>query len=567
MPTVPQRTSTVEDKGLPSITQSATASEETFGGPAAARVTRAAQGLAETVFKIADEEKRKADQLAILEADKELSALETMLQYDPQNGAMNKSGKDAFALPDTVKAEWEKGAAEIEKKSIKNESQRSAYRNMVVQRWKSVDGNVQRHVSGEIKKYDSETTEAYITNERDAATVNYMDPGRIEMSIARQQAALMDHAKRNGLPEEWVKLKMQDAVSKTQVGVIGRMLANGQDLDAKAYFDRNRDRFAGSDIVGVERALEEGTLRGESQRQTDAIVSKLPSMPDAINEAKKIKEPKLRDAVTDRIKDHFNTQRAAENERREKQYQVASNIVEQTKNRDEIPPDLWMALSLPERNALDARAAQLREGIPPVTDWNDYYNLKTMASSSATRSEFLQINMLTYRPKMADSEFKELVNLQTELRNGNDKTLDGYRTSAMIVNDTLAAAGIDPTPKPGKPAAKDVNEFRRLVDMQIEQQQKLTGRKVTNDDVQSIVDNLIVKGSVEGSGIFGMFKTKKRAFQVEEGETLAIDKSDIPVGERAKIIAALERAGRTVTDEAIVNLYNRKLQTMVPRAN
>lgn len=564
MPRVPTYNSQVKDASLPNVTLSANAPEEAFGGPAARRITEAARGLANTVFKIADEEKQKADQLAVLDADQKLSAFETFIQYDPQSGAMNKKGKDAFELPDTVKAEWEKKSTEIEK-DLKNDSQRMAYKKMVVQRWGSLDQNIQRHVSNEIRQYDDQVTDSYLTNERDAATANYLDQGRINMSIDRQRSEVVKHAMRNGLPEEWMKGKIDEVTSKTHVSVINRMLVNDQDLTAKSYFDEHKPYIAGSDISAVEKVLEEGSLRGESQRQSDKIMATTDTMSEAIESSKKVEDPKLRDAIVDRIKDNYSLRKVADEERRTQLYQGAANIVEQTKDRDKVPPHVWAQLNLSERNAIDARARQLREGVPPVTNWPTYYELKTLASAPATRDKFLRENLLVYRPDMADSEFKELINLQTNMRNGDDKELDGYRTKAEIVNSTLNSIGVDPTPKPGKKEADSVSLFRRQVDEQIVQMQQQTGKKATNADVQGIVDNLVVKGTVQGTGFFGMFQTKRRAFEAKEGENIVIDKEDIPRSERIKITEALGRRGIPVTDDAIIGLYNQKLQRMVQR--
>ena len=77
--------------------------------------------------------------------------------------------------------------------------------------------------------------------------------------------------------------------------------------------------------------------------------------------------------------------------------------------------------------------------------------------------------------------------------------------------------------------------------------------------MQDIVDKLMVKGTIEGTGVFGLFKTNKRLFEVLPGETLELDIDDVPEIERAKIEDALESRGKVVNEENILDLYRRKI--------
>jgi hypothetical protein len=528
---------------------------------------RASQKLLDTVADVATKIKQDADQLAVLDADKELSAMETRILYDQQKGALNKKGKDAFGIAEQVDEEFNKGVSEIESR-LGNNTQRAAFRRMSQSRMSDVNRTLQKHVSGEIEKFDDEVTNAYLANERDAAAANYLDNDRVNISVERQRAALQDHANRKGLPEEWVKLKMQESSSKTYGSVIGRMLANGDDKMAKEYYEKNKTAFTGADQTAIEKDLEEGSLRGESQRMSDQIFAKNSgSMTRAFEEARKIDDPKLRDETTSRIKDRFAMKEAAERDNTENLYRGATDIIDQTGDVDKIPVGQWKQFSLSERSALKNYAAHKRAGTQPETEWGDYYELKTLASSPSTKDKFLKMNMMAYRPKMADPEFKELVSLQTQLRNGDDKAdklLDGYRTDSAIVNDALLAAGIDISGKANDKEKEKTTQFRRMVDEQIIKYQQDTGKKATNEQVQSIVDNLMVKGITE-RGLFRFFDTEKRLFETATEEDFQIGVEDVPKGERKKIEEALTRRGIPVTDDNILNTYGVKLKNMTGR--
>lgn len=513
------------------------------------------QKVAGLAMGIVQKAREDADQVAVLNADKELSALETDILYNPETGAYNKKGKDAFGLPETVSEDWKKGADKIAE-SLSNPVQRAAFQRSVNSRYGDIDRQLQKHVGVEMSKYDDETTSAYIANERSAAVMNYQDPERVEMAKQRQQAAIMDHAKRNGLPEEWAKQKIQDTTSKTNTDIVNRMLANGDDLNAKKYFDANKEQFQGDDIAAVEKNLEEGSLRGESQRQSDEIVRKYGgSLTAAMEQVKKIQDPKIRDATQERVKSEFALKEVADRERRQKMQTQATNILDQTGNIDQIPPAMWNQFELSERAALKAYAKAKAAGTEVPTSWQDYYDLRRMAEAPALRDKFKSMNLMEYRGKLADTEFKQIADLQAGLLKGDDKTLkelDGFRTDSQIVEDAWRQIGMS-TSKDAEAYAT----FRRKVDEVVQSEQARTGKKLGNNEIQAVVDNLTVQGVTE-KGIF--WDSTKRVYELEDNESIEITINDVPKTERSRIEAALRRRGLPVNDRTVIGLYGEKIQ-------
>jgi hypothetical protein len=566
MSIVPQyRGNQVQSQALPGVRINQDAPIEAFGGGKANQAAGAVRELGGVVEQIAVEEKKKADQLAVLDADQKLSALETRLLHDPQNGALNKRGKDAFGLPDTVLPEFQKQAEEIGK-GLSGDSQKLAFQQRLVQRQGFIDSTVQRHVSEQVQKFDDTTTESYLANERDAAITNFQDPSRVQISLENQRAAVVQYAERHGMPEEYVKQKTLDAASKTHAAIVSRYLdgnlPNG-DMKAKEYFDANKDQLSGADRTHLEKALEAGTLRGESQRQTDAIVGKAEDMGSALEQARKIQDPKIRDEVNTRVKEYYSAKKAAENERQENLHKDAADTIDKYGTVDKIPAEQWAEFSLSQRSALKSYAANRNKGLEPTTDWESYYNLKQLAVTPQFRDKFLQTNLYSdYRPKMADSEFKELVNLQQQMREGKgDKVLDGIRSNMEIVNTVANAGGIDTRAKEGTDEAQRLALYRSKVDEAVIRRQKQTGKPVTSEEVEQIANNLMVKVVTDRGFIWD---TKKPVFELgakETGELNSVD--DVPRQDRHKIEEALQRAGKPVTDENVLYLYTRKLGTQV----
>lgn len=570
MPTVPRRNDaaliepSVRTAALPEIRLSPTANAETFGGGAPAEaVAQAARGLQNPINDMAATARNNADQLAVLEADKNLSALETRIQYDPKSGAMNKRGKDAFALPDQVRQDWDTGVSEIEK-NLNNGPQKLAFRKMATSRWGSLDSNVQRHVSGEIKQYDSTTTESYLANERDAAAANYMDGTRVGLSIQRQQAALYDHAQRNGLPEEWVKLKATDATSKTHSAVITRMLNNDQDIQAKEYFTANKENLTGADVTVLEKSLEEGTLRGESQRQTDAIVAKTDNRSVALEEARQITDPKLRDEVERRVNQTFGERKAAEAEYRNDLYLQATNILDNSKGgtnaRDAVPASMWSQLSLEQRNALENRAAD------PQNDdkaWLAFLDLSVPQMASVKLADF-QTKYWANFDKAHRTRAEGMWNAAQEAQSKSamDPKLSATLTFSDRVDDTLRKAKIiDPNTSKAKLSDTDVQryaQFEMSAAHEVENFEltQLGGkRKATGEEMQKILDNMIVKKVFVDKSFQRDPERTAGTILADERDRAYVPVDKIPPQDRNSIENVLKSKNKAISEGKVSRAY------------
>lgn len=556
MPVVPRISSPqVQQAGMPNARSRVDASAESFGGgQSAANVGQAAQGALGTFQKFVAEEKQKADDVATTEAYTKLVQAKNRLTYDPEVGALSKTGKNAFGVINEYGSSFDKEADAIESE-LSSQTQKDMFRRIRGQQKSDFDGTLQKHVFGESKKFDEETTTSSIAVTRDDALQNYQDPERINQAIGMQRTLVMSHAARNGLPPEMVKMQLDDVTSKTHAAVVSRFLSNGDDLKAKAYFESNRQGVTGSDASHLEKALEEGSLRGESQRQSDMIIAKTGDMGEALKQAKGIEDPKVRDAATDRVKAHFAAKKAAESERTERLMTNAGNIIDKTGSIDQIPPEQWASLSPSEKSSLKTYAAHKREGTQPATDWQVYSDLKELAADPAMRNQFLQTPLMQYRDKLDDARFVELTNIKSSLRNKDGKAeaeMDGYRNDAQIVKDTLAAAGIkDPA---------QVALFHSKVDAEMARLQKANNKKASNEDVQRITDNLMVQG-ITSRTLLGVipWTTKKKRFETtSDDKEFDVEAKDIPRIERQKIEEALKRRGAPVTDEAVKAWYDTK---------
>lgn len=186
-------------------------------------------------------------------------------------------------------------------------------------------------------------------------------------------------------------------------------------------------------------------------------------------------------------------------------------------------------------------AGKIAKGAPLETDWSLYYQLKTNPDALQAA------NLMAFRGKLGDSEFKALTSQQEDLRSGKDLTQ--VRTTRDVLSQYMREAGIDPTPKDtDKTGAEKVGRIWAAFESRVREREQAKGGKLTPEEVQKTAAQLFTKVGVSGM----LWDSEKPAVMLEAG-----DKIKVPDSERSKITVALSRAGRPVTEENIVALYRR----------
>lgn len=557
MPKVPVVQAQVQQQAIPGIRMQDNLPIESFGGgEIISGPMQAGRELVQTAGKIFQEEQKKADDAATSDYYTKLASHKQGLFWDPKDGAFTKKGRDALAAPDEYGKKFDAFADELEK--TLSPSQLAMAKKIRQKERMDFDSQLTRHVAKEAEDYTESASKAGIITARNDAVLNYQEPGYVAQKIKLQEAAYMQTA--SGKAPEVVQQDIQNIRSNTHAAVINRMLENNQDGLAKNYFEKNKADLTSDDLGKLEKSINTGTLRGESQRMSDKIIVSTDSMSSALEATRKIENPELRDETVRRVKDFYSTKKLAEEERNERLHKQAGQIIDETGDIDSIPPALWNDLSVSDRSSLRSYSDKRKKGEEPSTDWESYYSLKTMAASPDLRQEFMRTNLMTYRDKLSDSEFKDLVNLQDGLRQKSGQTikeLDGYRSNHEIVNTALSAMGLEPNPKPRDKDAARVSLFKRKVDEAVVQHQQRTGKPITNTEMQAIVDDLSVEGVVKRGWIFD---DRARKFELEPGQELEFRVKDIPSREKAKIEQALRSRNLPVTEDRIIALYTRKVR-------
>lgn len=555
MPTVPRyNEEQINTAKLGSAKFTETAAIESFGG-GKANAAEAGLEVAKSVDKIYQNEKQKADQMAIQNAENQLTQLENNLLYDEKTGALNKKGANSFETGTTTMEDYKKKSREIYE-GLGNDKQKLAFENLAGNRAGSIDRRVQSHIATERTRYDDQITSSSIRNEQNAAIKAYMDPERINLSIANQEKALRQFGERNGIPKEEIDSKLSEVLSKTHAGVISRLLDDDNDMGAEAYYKVNEKNITDADsIINVKKALEDGSTRGKSQRFVDGILKKGMSESAALEQARKIESPKLRDATMTRIQNEYNMRDNAKRASMEKVHISALNNIDSGNVNDLTKIPGWNSMTENQRASLQSYAKNKAAGSSTITDIKTYYNLRDMATNPATQDKFLKTNLFDHINSLSGEDFKDIHKMQEDLRKNDKSALDKvktFRSDDETVMDQYRASG-------GPENKETQDAFRAIVAAQQQAVQNNTGKPLSQTELGDIAKELAKKRIIEGGGWFGMNKEVNTFEADQEQLNKSVKYGDIPKGKIAALQERLRKDGKPTSAENIRLLYVKSL--------
>ena len=569
MPEVPRLTRQVGIDRLPGVrkTQAKTAISTGAGAAAAeanigdawgefgARIGAQATGVYGAIMQ---QERNRADNVAVLEARNKLMRAEGLLLTDPTTGALRKKGKAALGLPEDVGAEFEKLAGEIEA-TLTTDAQKDAFRNIRMERGTGLELTLRRHVLGEMERWEGEELEARIVNAQDFIVTHANDPAKANAELADTVHDIKKHAGQLGWGPEQTDKAIKTVQSNAHVGIIDRLLEQENDKAAAIYYDeyKKTGQISGPAMAKIEKALEEGTLLGESQRQAKAIIDSGKTFKEQLEDVSKIDDPKLQDAVRGRVEHNQAVEERIERELEEKNLLDAYNIIEKTGNMGSIPAKLLAQIPGPSRSGLRAYAEHKVKGTPVTTNLATYTGL--MKKASEDPQAFATTDLLRYRHELDEGDYKRMVTIKAEIVSGNREGaskagLGDFLTNQQVIDTSLQRYGIPTSGKEQtdqhKTAAATLN---RMVSDAVALEAQQTGKKPNQQFVQETVDRILsTEITAKTNNLWGF-----SAYNYEKKRLIDLTIADVPKEERASIIRELQQRGKPVSDPVILDLYMR----------
>lgn len=544
MPQVPRLTGpTVEERALPGnrVPMEGPGIEAFGGGKQIASAIQSAGGIAEDVYK--DVAKNQ-----IMEADSKLMNVEQDLLSNPEYGALNLKGEQAFKAPEEVSKAYDENIKKIEE-TITNPMARNAFKRMALEKKQAIQKSVGNHVGKEIENYNVQVSKTYEASKLNYALHNYNNPEIVKSSIEDVFVAMDESPAYRGLPQQTKDLMKLEYASQVHRSVIDRMVDNGEDLAAQSYFDSNKGQIAGKDLANIEKALEISSTLGFAQREADKIMSSTGSMTQAYELAKQVEDPKKRQALTDEISRQFTIKKNAEREDREEGHRYVKNLLEQNGG-NLNDPKIQRALtgfSASQHSALKEYAKNIVEGKDVVTDKQVYYDLMTLGSDPQTKDDFAKLDLMDpkYVKSLGKQDWEEMVKMQKTVRAGKtEPKFKAFRTEEQILNDVVLEAKINPK-------SKDFGRLKNKYFDQLVEFRETYKKEPTEQDKKAIADQLIIQG-ITDKGVF--FDTKKRAYQLEDDETFV----EIPGAAKQKKTETASARPKTVKQNGVTFKLNEK---------
>jgi len=352
-----------------------------------------------------------------------------------------------------------------------------------------VQNEVSRHVRGEQDVYDKGLYEGAIAGAiEDAARYNN-DPEAVANAKRRIQSSIMKMGERFGLSAEVQKQMQEKNVSTMHAGIVERMIVNGQGTAAKDYLAKaiKDKKIDGADVA----ALEKGTRQASVAQESAEMVKTEYNIDDKVSDIVKRLQSfgKSQEAIDEAVT-RVKQQRQIDDSdiRREQKSRVESawkhiedgGSFDTIQNKSDID---GMMLS-----RMQDYATLKRMGKEPMTGWGVYSDLSNRLAAGET-----DINLMDYRDKLSDGEFKSLSNdKQSAIKSAaNVEAIGAPGTFTQKINDAIAANGIK--------IKADQGKFKQIIRSEMQRAAREKGSDLNYDERQSVIDRNQINMNFDGS--------------------------------------------------------------------
>jgi len=249
----------------------------------------------------------------------------------------------------------------------------------------------------------------------------------------------------------------------------------------------------------------------------------------------------------------YNEQTAAIKQREDQAVEnVQRQLIANGGNFAALPSDVRASIPPGQFDNMMAFAGKLAKGVPIETNWDLYYDLRRDPQVLA------RTNLGALRNQLADTEYKQLVGLQTDLKAGKDDVFTRLQSADGILKQFIKEAGINPNAKPGTDDAKTVGRLTAAYSQRLQAQEAATGKKTSEAEQRAIAAQIFTQ--VEVDRPFWLDK-KTPAGAVTDQQTVVIPKDQVKL-----IDDALRQRGYPINDTTRQQLYRRSLG-VTPLAN
>jgi hypothetical protein len=511
-------------------------------------VGRAAQGLGNELLQMSEGRQKEDDAQAVFAARRQLDDWERENIFDPQKGAVNKLGKDAFDLPTTIPQSFDEFAGKVGG-TLTSPRAKQAFQQVIESRRSQLGDWANRHALKERDSYDRGQFEADVSSMQNRAALFADDPAKVQTELAMMRQRTIGYLRGKGRSEEEIQAQIGANVAGAHVAVISTMVEKDQTDAAKEYLAKHGAELNPAQRVTLTKLVEVGDKEAKTQEAADSIMGQFASEAEAFAHIEKTYKGPAEKELKAEVAARFNIRQAADKEKQAEAFGQARLLVAE---RRPVPAAMLLAMgdanaaTLKEHiianrrgDAAEARArASEAEGKAVKTDVPTYIKLREMARTDP--AAFKQHNLTQYADKIGKPEMEALMDIQDK----SDKP-DLLAPIVSIDNQiNTVAAGIKDK--------EDRAEFEARALAAIAARQAAKGNKkgeeLTFDERQKEIDRLLLDVEVPGF----IFDSDKPLFKLSPEERAKAQPTDT---DRKAIIDKFKARGINPTPEQVQRAF------------
>lgn len=279
---------------------------------------------------------------------------------------------------------------------------------------------------------------------------------------------------------------------------------------------------------------------------------------DATRQAQKIEDPQLRKYAVDRVDDLYKAQQIEQ----KAEYEDAAQIV-MDQGFNAIPATVLDRLPADDQMKLQKLDDQRRKGLEPETDLNKLQEFVTMPPAKLAELSLER----DVRPYLNNTDFKRVVTAYQKAAQGDTSAQGALKAEETSLAQVMAMAGIATGNNKDAKAPKNLaaqQQFRAAYQARKDEIFMATGKEPTAKEAQGIAEQLLLDVRLSGTGIVSDASRQLWEVAPEELSRAYLDRgdltiSDIPPGERLRIVQAMRASGQSASEENIVAAYIEKI--------
>lgn len=356
-------------------------------------------------------EEERTDKIVVEDAFNRLREKQLDLTVGEKDGFIQQKGKSVLdgKLYNDYTQRFNDAANEIGAE-LTSDRQRELYRQRAGMAGLQYRENIMQHVVRERDAMAKEVTKNGIDLEVKNVALRWQDPNTIGMSLVRAKGLLDAEADRESWTEQKREEVFSEIKSKVNTSVIMNALAANNYGYASQWYKQNKGDIVGDEAIRVQSALKDSGVKAESQAAMDKIVAKFNDKGAALDAAKQIKDPNIRDATETRVRQYFADVADVDNRRRNEAFVGAANAVEKAGSIDSIDPASWSLFGPSQRAALTTLAESVRKGESPKQDdtaWVQFLGMGPLARAQLTEAQLLE----EYKPRLDREHWNQVARM------------------------------------------------------------------------------------------------------------------------------------------------------------